>query len=336
MTDLSTEAKSGPFTRTPFKFTGDGSEYFKIWIVNVLLTAVTLGIYSAWATVRNNRYMHSNLYLEDNNFRYLAEPIAILKGRIIAVVALIVYAIFAAISPSLAGLFILILFALMPYFFNQSFAFKMRMTSYKNIQFRFNGTYGGAAMILFVWPMLGMLTFGILMPKALQKSNEYIVNNSSYGNTKFKFSATYGDYGKIFLILLAGVFAFGAILALIGAVVPQLAVIFPLLVPIFYLTVIGFLYTSTTNLFYQRLSLAEHEFDCNLSIPSFIKVILINVFLIMITLGLYAPAAQIRMAKYLSENIVMKVNGDLNDFTAAEKVEVGALGEEMGQAFDFA
>ena len=32
----------------------------------------------------------------------------------------------------------------MPYFYNQSLAFKMRMTAYKNIQFRFKGTYEGA------------------------------------------------------------------------------------------------------------------------------------------------------------------------------------------------
>ena len=34
-----------------FEFRGDGMEYFKIWIVNILLTIVTLGIYSAWAKV---------------------------------------------------------------------------------------------------------------------------------------------------------------------------------------------------------------------------------------------------------------------------------------------
>ncbi|MEM9624119.1 MAG: DUF898 family protein, partial [Pseudomonadota bacterium] len=36
-------------------FTGDGTEYFRIWIVNLTLTLLTLGIYSAWAKVRTNR-----------------------------------------------------------------------------------------------------------------------------------------------------------------------------------------------------------------------------------------------------------------------------------------
>lgn len=36
----------------PFSFTGSAGEYFRIWIVNIALSIVTLGIYSAWAKVR--------------------------------------------------------------------------------------------------------------------------------------------------------------------------------------------------------------------------------------------------------------------------------------------
>ena len=52
MSDIaSVPASPGSTTAAPagepqrFEFTGSGSEYFKIWIVNVLLTIVTLGIY---------------------------------------------------------------------------------------------------------------------------------------------------------------------------------------------------------------------------------------------------------------------------------------------------
>lgn len=38
-----------------FAFHGSAGEYFRIWIVNVLLSIVTLGIYSAWAKVRTRR-----------------------------------------------------------------------------------------------------------------------------------------------------------------------------------------------------------------------------------------------------------------------------------------
>lgn len=338
MTDITTETTAVPTSIARFKFNGDGTEYFKIWIVNVLLTIVTLGIYSAWATVRNNKYFYSNLYLEESNFRYLAEPLAILKGRIIAMVALGIYMAVSAYSPDLSIIFILALLIAMPYFYNQSIAFKMRMSSYKNIQFRFKGNYGSAAMVLFVWPILGAITLGILMPMAILKMNQYVVDNSSYGTSSFKFNATYKDYGMIFLMMLGC----GVVLAIIGGiaslVLPDglLVAVGPLIAMFFYFVMILFFLVSTTNLFYQKLALIDHEFDCELTIAGYFKVMLINLLLIMLTLGLYAPAAKVRMTKYLSENIVMKINGNLDDFSAAEQESVSALGEEMGQAFDFA
>ncbi|MDZ7925598.1 MAG: DUF898 family protein [Marinagarivorans sp.] len=153
----------------PFDFRGDGMEYFKIWIVNIFLTVFTLGIYSAWATVRNNRYFYSNLYLDDVNFRYLADPITILKGRLIAIAAFIVYMVVSSMLPMVGIVLAVVLLVAIPYFVNQSMTFKMRMSAYKNIQFRFKASYGEAFMVLFVWPLLGVLTLGILYPMAFFK-----------------------------------------------------------------------------------------------------------------------------------------------------------------------
>ena len=36
-------------------FDGPAAEYFRIWIVNLLLTLLSLGVYSAWAKVRKAR-----------------------------------------------------------------------------------------------------------------------------------------------------------------------------------------------------------------------------------------------------------------------------------------
>jgi uncharacterized membrane protein YjgN (DUF898 family) len=93
---------------------------------------------------------------------------------------------------------------------------------------------------------------------------------------------------------------------------------------------------KTTNLFYASLALADHSFDADLQIRGLAKVILINTFLTIITLGLYLPAAKVRMAKYVCSCMVMHANGPLDNFVAAEKENVSALGDEFGQAFDFA
>jgi predicted Zn-dependent protease len=71
---------------TPIVFQGKTSEYFGIWIVNILLSLVTIGIYSAWAKVRREKYFYNNTLIENVGFDYHAKPISILKGRIIALV----------------------------------------------------------------------------------------------------------------------------------------------------------------------------------------------------------------------------------------------------------
>ena len=68
-----------------FRFTGTGGEYFAIWIVNLLLSIVTLGIYSAWAKVRREKYFHQHTRLAGTGFDYHGRPGAILRGRLLAV-----------------------------------------------------------------------------------------------------------------------------------------------------------------------------------------------------------------------------------------------------------
>ena len=68
-----------------FSFHGRSSTYFKIWIVNILLSIFTIGIYSAWAKVRRLRYFYENTTLDGHQFGYHAQPVKILIGRLIVV-----------------------------------------------------------------------------------------------------------------------------------------------------------------------------------------------------------------------------------------------------------
>ena len=69
-----------------FEFRGKASEYFAIWIVNMALTILTLGIYSAWAKVRRERFFYGNTVVHGSHFEYTADPVIVLRGRILAVV----------------------------------------------------------------------------------------------------------------------------------------------------------------------------------------------------------------------------------------------------------
>ncbi|OYZ81700.1 MAG: hypothetical protein B7Y03_12095 [Polaromonas sp. 24-62-144] len=41
-------------------FTGSGGDYFRLWLSNLLLTLVTLGIYTPWARRRRIQYFFRN------------------------------------------------------------------------------------------------------------------------------------------------------------------------------------------------------------------------------------------------------------------------------------
>src|SRR5690606_4063849 len=85
----------------PVTFTGSGGAYFKIWIVNVSLTILTLGIFSAWAKVRRLQYFHRHPHLAGASFDFHGEPIAILKGRIVGGALFLLYTLGGAINPLL-------------------------------------------------------------------------------------------------------------------------------------------------------------------------------------------------------------------------------------------
>ena len=340
MGDSGDTAGDGESRELPFEFRGDGAEYFKIWIVNILLTIVTLGVYSAWAKVRNKRYFYSNLYLDGESFRYLADPITILKSRVIAVVVFVAFVVLSELFPVAGVVLALALMGITPLLVVRSLNFNHRVSAYRNIQFRFGASYGEAAMALLVWPILGVLTLGLLYPYAVRKSSEFLVRNSRYGTADFDFEATTWDYGRIFLIffgvliatlitplaltagftMLVGDWAFGlsSIVALAG-----------------YLFAGAYLTVMLTNVYYNSASLQAHELAANLEVLGYTKVFVVNAILTVVTLGLFLPFAKVRMAKYRADHTQFIAAGSLEEFAAAEREQVSALGEELGEVFDF-
>lgn len=92
-----------------FQFSGTGGDYFRIWFVNLALSALTLGIYSAWAKVRREQYFHRNTLLAGSGFDYHGNPVAILKGRLIAWLLFAAVAVSQQFSPILYGILLLCL-----------------------------------------------------------------------------------------------------------------------------------------------------------------------------------------------------------------------------------
>ena len=144
-----------------FDFTGKASEYFSIWIVNVALTILTFGIYSAWAKVRTNQYFYSNTYLDGASFRYTARPIQILKGRIIAFAIFMAYYASSLVSVQMTMIILGIIMLLVPAFVVMSMAFRLRNSVYRNVRFNFDKNFKQAYKV-FIIPVIFMGAYLIL------------------------------------------------------------------------------------------------------------------------------------------------------------------------------
>ncbi len=197
-----------------FEFNGNAGEYFKIWIVNIALSVVTLGIYSAWAKVRTKRYFYGNTTLDGSSFDYHADPKSILKGRLIVVAVLIVYLIATQFMPMLEAAFILIYVVGLPWMFVKSLQFNARNSSYRNIRFDFDGTLMQAAIVFIGVGLLTIVTIGLATPYFIKRFKQFSIENSYFGTTPFSFSATAGGFYKIYLKALLIPFVIGIVAAI--------------------------------------------------------------------------------------------------------------------------
>lgn len=223
-----------------FAFTGSGGEYFRIWVVNLLLTILTLGIYSAWAKVRRLQYFHRNTVVAGAIFDYHGDPKAILKGRILALVLLAAYQISTGWSALAGSIVVLLLAAISPWLLARAFRFKLANTSYRGLRFRFRGTVAQAYRMLilfplllaviglFVWslaasfsraPGIGLILLIIVLPLAAIGGTiplahyflkRYQHGNADFGQTAFYFDARPVDFFKIYgksvgLVLAGGI-----------------------------------------------------------------------------------------------------------------------------------
>lgn len=182
-----------------FEFNGNASEYFKIWIVNIALSIVSLGIYSAWAKVRTKRYFYGNTTLDGSSFEYHADPLNILKGRLIVLAVIIVYMFATQFVPMLEAAFFLVYMVGLPWMVVKSLQFNAHNSSYRNIRFDFDGTLMEAAIVFIGVGLLTIVTLGLATPYFIKRFKQFSIENSYFGTTPFSFSATGGDFYRIYL-----------------------------------------------------------------------------------------------------------------------------------------
>ena len=332
---------------TPFEFHGNGADYFRIWIVNLLFSILTLGIYSAWAKVRTKKYFYGNTELAGDRFDYIASPIAILKGRLIAVALLLIYSLASAFSTVLGLVLGLTLFLCIPLIVVAALRFNANNSIWRGVRFGFDGTIRQAFKPFILWPLFALVTLGLGYPHARYKINQFNINYHRFGQAHSHSTATSGGFYLIALICVGAFFAtfilyfcvifiFGLLSAAIGIGEQGFLPAFIITVATIVLVYSGviFLYQVLYfRLVFNNIEVVENRLRNNVSIYVYLMILLTNFLLTLVTLGIYHPWAAVRRARYLQSNLWIEAQ-DLNAFTARESDNIAARGEELGEAFD--
>ncbi len=312
-----------------FEFRGRAGEYFGIWIVNVLLSIITIGIYSAWAKVRRLRYFYGNTWLDGHNFEYHAKPKQILIGRLIVFGVLAAYNILLHFSPYFSGLSLMFLFAF-PWIINKTIAFNARMTSYRNVRFGFQGSYWRAFRIFILLPLLMIITLGLLTPLYTRATSRYVYGHLRYGTaqfeTKIPLGALYVNFTfsvGMFLALSAMIVGLPAGVAFLQDIdVNELSeylhsVSFLIFVGLYGALFLSALFYSagTRNIIFNGLTLdGTHRFRSSLHRLGYCWLVFSNLVVTLLTLFLMRPWAAIRSWRYMTERTSMMAVSDLGEF----------------------
>src|SRR6267154_1230750 len=292
---------AGPEKRHPVEFTADTGEYFRIWIVNLALSIVTLGIYSAWAKVRKRRYFYGHTRIDGEAFEYRANPLAILKGRLIAVAAIAVFYGVGYFAPLYQWLLWIPLLVGGPWLLVRSLAFNAYNTAYRNVRFR--------------------------------------SENHRYGTTRFEvadfkkpFIGAYANAYGLGFVLIAALFGLG-----FAAMRTKSPLLFPGGVVLFYgglFLLFAYVRARTTNAIWNAVRIGPLSFESALRARDMIWLYFSNLLAIAFTLGLATPWAVVRAMRYRASKTTVIASGRLDGFAEGEAQRVSVAGEEVAELFD--
>lgn len=329
------------------EFRGSGGEYFRIWIINTLLTIVTLGFYSPWAKVRKMKYFYRNTFLAGDSFDYHADPVKILIGRLIIAGLFISMQLSSLISPILWVVMSLVFLLAIPWLLTRSAIFKYRNSSYRNIRFGFNKNYTQAYTAYTLGFLVSVFTFYICMPYALYRHYKFMLNNVRYGKQTFQNSSRPLSFFKIiyasilyaFMIFMLPIFAIAVVLYFIGVPSDQIPVIGTFLgVPLVYLTfafTYGYQRALTINEISNHTELTPIKFKADLHYFNYGFIHMTNLLLVVFTLGFATPWAQVRSLRYRLENSYVQASEeDFNQFLAAQENPEGYMADAATDIWD--
>lgn len=196
------------------RYDGNAKDLFRLYLQNVVLTVITLGVYRFWAKVRMRRYRYQHTLFADGRFDYHATGKEKLLGFLKGVLVLSpVIAAFYFAQPAIADKvgqesapvvsvwgFMLVIFLLRPLMLVGALRFNLSRTSWNNLRFRFTGTVARSYRLYLRDLLLLVITLGLYTIHHRRNVQEFRLKNTRMGDERFGFAGTGDELFKITLL----------------------------------------------------------------------------------------------------------------------------------------
>jgi uncharacterized membrane protein YjgN (DUF898 family) len=190
---------------------GKTTEFFTIWIVNLLLKAVTLGIYHFWAKTRVRRYLWTQTEFEGERFEYHGRGLELFYGFLLAITMLfslvLAVLLLGSLLPTIPGMQVVLMALIYPTFvvlggmgIYGARRYMLSRTALRGIRFAQTGSPLRYGLMTLGHGLLTVLTLFLYLPVMREKLRQYRINNASYGNEAFSYDGQVRELYPRFLI----------------------------------------------------------------------------------------------------------------------------------------
>jgi len=318
-----------------FEFTGGAGDYFRIWIISLCLSLLTLGIYSAWGKVRKKRYLYAHTRLAGSGFEYRASPLAILKGRAIALFLFGGFAVAGHFYAPAQLVLAVILVVLLPWLVVATARFNARYSTWRSIRFGFDGTIREAIKVLLGMGAIAVVTLGVGYPYYRMRRARFVVAHHRFGSTPFATDFSAGPFYIAYLIALGIAMGIGIVFGFSAAMLKSGTWSLILVVAMYaaYIGAFAFVSSRTGNIIQNGTAVGPLRLASTLRARDLFWLYLSNIVAVLATVGLATAWATIRVARYRAKRLAVVALAPLGSLLAAAGDDASATGSEVSDLF---
>ncbi len=311
----------------------DGSikQIARLWIINVLLFVVTLSLYRFWGRTRIRQYVWSHISMLGDRLEYTGTGKELFLGFlcVLPILGILLW----LDSMTRNGGFSLAFFIIGYYAIYSGMRYRVNRTRWRGVLTYMDAKgYGTYQQVVFKRMLVNLITLGISVPYSQLLQWKALVENMYVGNIPVRFHVEIkGIYGvHIITALIGGIgFGFFSRMALAKVNMGNIehdanSIILAMLMgyTLFYLIRQAYVAILVRHKF-NGLSIGNVRFIATFTIWDFVSMKLINVAILLVTLG--TGAAFILHVKALFFSRYIHIEGTLDDATSAGLQQKGNI-----------